>query len=81
MDGLCKLGDFGLTVSVKSGELINAREGDAKYLAPELLEGKYSKAADVFSLGMTILELATDWRFHNMEMDGINSEMVKYLGT
>ncbi|PIK43676.1 putative membrane-associated tyrosine- and threonine-specific cdc2-inhibitory kinase [Apostichopus japonicus] len=60
MDGLCKLGDFGLTVSVKSGELINAREGDAKYLAPELLEGKYSKAADVFSLGMTILELATD---------------------
>ncbi|PIK53617.1 putative membrane-associated tyrosine- and threonine-specific cdc2-inhibitory kinase [Apostichopus japonicus] len=60
MDGLCKLGDFGLTVSVKSGELINAREGDAKYLAPELLEGNYSKAADVFSLGMTILELATD---------------------
>lgn len=60
MDEVCKLGDFGLTVNVKNGEVSNAREGDAKYLAPELLEGKYTKAADIFSLGMTILELATD---------------------
>lgn len=25
-----------------------AQEGDPKYLAPELLEGKFSKAADIF---------------------------------
>jgi len=36
------------------------REGDKLYLAPEVLQGCYSKAADVFSLGMTILETASN---------------------
>lgn len=35
-------------------------EGDPKYLAPEVMELKYGPPADLFSLGMTILELATD---------------------
>jgi membrane-associated tyrosine/threonine-specific cdc2-inhibitory kinase len=34
--------------------------GDSKYMADEILEGHYTKAADIFSLGVTILELATD---------------------
>jgi membrane-associated tyrosine/threonine-specific cdc2-inhibitory kinase len=29
-------------------------------MAPELLQGKFSKAADVFSLGISIMELACD---------------------
>lgn len=33
-------------------------EGDSRYIAPELLQGIFSKAADIFSLGITILELA-----------------------
>ncbi len=39
-----------------------AIEGDPKYLAPEVLQNcnNITCAADVFSLGMTILELATD---------------------
>jgi mitosis inhibitor protein kinase SWE1 len=36
------------------------REGDKNYLAPEVLQGRYSMAADVFSLGMTILETAAN---------------------
>ena len=38
------------------------QEGDPKYLAPEVLanNNNISLAADIFSLGMTILELATD---------------------
>lgn len=38
------------------------QEGDPKYLAPEVLVGSHNitKAVDVFSLGMSILELATD---------------------
>ena len=36
-----------------------AEEGDPRYLAPELLSGVYTRAADIFSLGMTLLELAT----------------------
>ncbi|TBU22720.1 kinase-like domain-containing protein [Dichomitus squalens] len=36
------------------------REGDKLYLAPEVLQGRYGKAADVFSLGMTMLETASN---------------------
>jgi len=38
----------------------NLVEGDSKYLAAEVLNDKPTKAADIFSLGITILELATD---------------------
>lgn len=38
--------------------LHHAMEGDCRYVAPELLQGYFSKAADIFSLGITILELA-----------------------
>ena len=56
-DGLYKIGDFGLVVEL-TRDLSDAMDGDAKYLAPELMEGIFSKAADIFSLGITILELA-----------------------
>ena len=51
-----KLGDFGLAGRLGSGQRL--QEGDPVYLAPELLawdEGGFGQAADVFSLGMTIL--------------------------
>ena len=47
-------------------------EGDSKYMAPELLSGGYNTSADMFSIGVTILEVAgdldlpnggADWRF------------------
>jgi len=59
MDGICKLGDFGLMIDLAKGES-EGMEGDPCYLAPEVLEGKFTKACDVFSLGVTLLELATD---------------------
>jgi membrane-associated tyrosine/threonine-specific cdc2-inhibitory kinase len=40
--------------------LFDATEGDSKYLAPEVLGGIFSKKADIFSLGITLLELACD---------------------
>lgn len=55
-DGLYKIGDFGLVVELT--HLGDAMDGDSKYMAPELMEGNFSKAADIFSLGITILELA-----------------------
>jgi len=66
--GRFKIGDFGMA-SVwprpppPSDTIVSnafEREGDKLYLAPEVLQGRYSKAADVFSLGMTILEAATN---------------------
>lgn len=42
------------------GPVHEAVEGDPKYLAPELMNLQFGPPADIFSLGMTILELATD---------------------
>ncbi|NP_001405413.1 membrane-associated tyrosine- and threonine-specific cdc2-inhibitory kinase isoform 4 [Mus musculus] len=61
--GRCKLGDFGLLVELGSAGAGEAQEGDPRYMAPELLQGSYGTAADVFSLGLTILEVAC-----NMEL-------------
>ncbi|KAM9424750.1 membrane-associated tyrosine- and threonine-specific cdc2-inhibitory kinase isoform 2-T2 [Pholidichthys leucotaenia] len=64
--GRLKLGDFGLLLELKqmSGEDVeekvqdDVQEGDPRYMAPELLRGVYGPAADIFSLGVSILELA-----------------------
>ncbi|XP_075687115.1 membrane-associated tyrosine- and threonine-specific cdc2-inhibitory kinase isoform X3 [Rhinoderma darwinii] len=61
---LQELGDFGLMVELDGAEGSGeAQEGDPRYMAPELLDGVFTKAADVFSLGMTLLEVAC-----NMEL-------------
>ncbi|KAJ8245904.1 hypothetical protein GJAV_G00261540 [Gymnothorax javanicus] len=67
--GRLKLGDFGLLLELSGDrraqpggkdrdEWEDAQEGDPRYMAPELLRGEYTPAADVFSLGVSILELA-----------------------
>ncbi|XP_069840847.1 membrane-associated tyrosine- and threonine-specific cdc2-inhibitory kinase isoform X2 [Dendropsophus ebraccatus] len=62
--GVYKLGDFGLMVELDGPDgSAEAQEGDPRYMAPELLDGVFTKAADVFSLGMTLLEVAC-----NMEL-------------
>uniref|UniRef100_A0A915L2G0 Membrane-associated tyrosine- and threonine-specific cdc2-inhibitory kinase n=1 Tax=Romanomermis culicivorax TaxID=13658 RepID=A0A915L2G0_ROMCU len=61
--GVLKLGDFGLVTdlsAITSGTK-TIPEGDCKYLAPELLtDAPVGKHVDIFSLGITILELACD---------------------
>lgn len=59
-DGLYKLGDFGLVVDLSKRGSIDPLEGDPKYLAKETMQGIFTEAADVFSLGVTTLELACD---------------------
>ncbi|KJH51886.1 kinase domain protein [Dictyocaulus viviparus] len=59
-DKVCKLGDFGLIFDLKNDTAYTPEEGDAKYLAPEVLNSCPTKAADVFSIGITILEVTTD---------------------
>ncbi|KAJ7287800.1 kinase-like domain-containing protein [Mycena rebaudengoi] len=69
-EGRFKIGDFGMA-SVWPRPAANShqletesvgfeREGDKVYLAPEVLQGRYGKAADVFSFGMTMLETASN---------------------
>ncbi|XP_053671266.1 membrane-associated tyrosine- and threonine-specific cdc2-inhibitory kinase [Anopheles nili] len=57
-DGTCKLADFGIVFDLTKGNTRYAMEGDSRYMAPELMEGQYTKAADIFSLGIATLELA-----------------------
>ncbi|KAG6885681.1 hypothetical protein C0993_011166 [Termitomyces sp. T159_Od127] len=65
-EGRLKIGDFGMATFFPRLETVAGskgfeREGDKRYLAPEILqEDYYSKAADIFSLGMTILEAAAN---------------------
>ena len=65
-DGSFKIADFGqsrIMSPIFNGDF---EEGDARYLAPELLNLRSAevsadqlKAADVFSLGMTLYEIMT----------------------
>ncbi|OCH95090.1 hypothetical protein OBBRIDRAFT_831194 [Obba rivulosa] len=65
-EGRLKIGDFGMASvwprPTPTGDVHGGfeREGDKLYLAPEVLQGRYGKAADVFSLGMTMLEVASN---------------------
>lgn len=57
-EGVLKIGDFGLSVHEPAPPQLE-REGDIKYIAPEVIQGsQYGKPADVFSVGITILEVA-----------------------
>ncbi|CAL8129806.1 unnamed protein product [Orchesella dallaii] len=54
-----KLGDFGIVVCLEEQkDVVEFTEGDSRYLAPEVMQGKVSTKADVFSLGLTLLEVA-----------------------
>ena len=61
---LCKIGDFGMAGDIGITE--DGEEGDTAYMAPELLSTAPRHAsADIFSLGLTIYELAcarVGWR-------------------
>src|SRR4051794_24277040 len=55
--GVLKIGDFGLSMRV-GNQCDPDMEGDKYYMAPETLDGQYDMPADIFSLGLLILELA-----------------------
>ncbi|KAF1768499.1 hypothetical protein GCK72_000311 [Caenorhabditis remanei] len=60
VDGIWKLGDFGHLTVISPDGFSAGDEGDARYLAPEVLgDMTPSKAADVFSAGMSLLEIVT----------------------
>ena len=41
-------GIYSSLICLKGSDLSEAQEGDPKYLAPELMDGKFGKAADIF---------------------------------
>ncbi len=57
--GLLKIGDFGLSTTIGDPHDPDG-EGDKVYMAPEVLQGRFERPADIFSLGLVALELAAD---------------------
>lgn len=60
----CKLGDFGLAFDMNEESLDTAEEGDKYYMAPEVLNHLPTTAADIYSLGISMMELATTIDVH-----------------
>jgi serine/threonine protein kinase len=55
---LCKIGDFGMARVVGTSE--DGQEGDQKYMTLEVLQsGTLYPSADIFSLGLTLYEMAS----------------------
>ena len=55
---ICKIGDFGMARDIGSSE--DGQEGDQKYMALEMLEyGTSYPSTDIFSLGLTLYEMAS----------------------
>ncbi|ORX70642.1 kinase-like protein [Linderina pennispora] len=59
-EGWLKLADFGHATQLPYESQEWVEEGDREYMAPEVLQGRYSKPADVFSLGMMMLEIVAN---------------------
>ena len=56
-EGVLKIGDFGMASSWPAPAGLDG-EGDREYIGPEVLSGRFDKPADIFSLGMIMLEIA-----------------------
>ncbi|MCA9243611.1 MAG: serine/threonine protein kinase [Phycisphaerales bacterium] len=60
-DGYVKIGDYGLSkhmaVSRHSGQTVSV--GTVHYMAPEIGSGAYSKAIDIYALGVILFEMLT----------------------
>ncbi|KAF8447071.1 hypothetical protein BDZ91DRAFT_116401 [Kalaharituber pfeilii] len=57
-NGTLRISDFGMATRCPAPPGIE-REGDREYIAPEVIQtGKYDKPVDIFSLGLTVIEIA-----------------------
>lgn len=68
-DGVIKITDFGVSSAVDVPTMTgNTLVGTPWYIAPEMIEGRpYGKSVDIWSLGCTVLELATGKRpYHHL---------------
>ncbi|KAK7890013.1 mitosis inhibitor protein kinase swe1 [Exophiala xenobiotica] len=56
-EGVLKIADFGMACKWPAKAGIEG-EGDREYIGPEILMGRYDKPADIFALGLIMLETA-----------------------
>ncbi|KAK5115745.1 hypothetical protein LTR62_000834 [Meristemomyces frigidus] len=56
-EGVLKIADFGMASDWPAPPHLDG-EGDREYIGPEILTGRFDKPADIFALGMVMLEIA-----------------------
>ena len=66
---IIKLIDFGLPKYIKKGQKLNSKIGTPYYLAPEVLEGKYDKQCDLWSIGVITYVLLCGYPPFNAEKE------------
>lgn len=54
-----KIGDLGLATVVGKSHAAHSLLGTPEYMAPELYEENYTELVDIYSFGMSLLEMAT----------------------
>jgi len=59
--GTVRLIDFGLSKASKSNRNLTTIAGTPYYMAPEVLDGSYSKKADLWSLGVLLYTLVSGY--------------------
>ncbi|MCA8944079.1 MAG: protein kinase, partial [Planctomycetes bacterium] len=59
--GTAWITDFGLAKALEQSELTRSGDviGTLRYMAPEQMRGQFDRRSDIFSLGLTLYELAT----------------------
>ena len=57
--GEVKIGDLGFSRMLKSSEYAKTFSGTVEFCSPEVYQGKYTVKADIYSFGMTMLEMVT----------------------
>ncbi len=57
-NGSIKIGDLGLS-KIQTGDYTKSYAGTEEFMAPEVYQGNYTVLADIYSLGMCILEMVT----------------------
>ncbi|XP_047337063.1 mitogen-activated protein kinase kinase kinase 20-like [Impatiens glandulifera] len=77
VDGVVKIADFG--IAVKSPTVISSIRGTQEYMSPELIaDGYYSCSADIWALGITVLEMLIGKRAWGNKFRKLN--MVSIIG-
>jgi serine/threonine protein kinase len=77
-DGVLKLGDFGIAVLLEGTRLTMAGTvlGTAAYLAPEQARGDHvTGAADVYALGLVLVEMLTGTPDRSTRLSGVPPEL------